>query len=418
MATALRTFLHAQRAAPTLSLAYADIGDEGCLEVAKFLSESAYLEHVDLTGNGITAVGAAHLAGALRLNRTCESLVLNFNSIGVAGEEGLSSLCRALSTNTALKHLDLRHNSISGGIAVQCIGDMLKSNTTLTHLELSWNPLQPAGGQILLDHVNKNTTLFDCQLSGCKISDETMKSIAKHLFRNRKAKKAEYQEGPYASRVESDVSNNVQKPEVGPWSDTTRELHVAKAGMLKPSLLSEPRTHDIMMRLEQWMSRPGLSEDSRRQAQELHEYVDKVQKQLIQDQKIATDLEEHVSLLSQGFRDREERYKHDINLAQEKLIDLGHEKDTLQSIFKRYAAELRLVREQHDQAFRERDEDNERHLNEEERCRAELSQIMAQKRALAERKQELEGRSKRMEVENQRLRTRSKEVRKNLLIFN
>merc|ERR1719158_1388526 len=162
MAPSFNTFLQAQITAPSLSLAYADIGDDGCLEVAKFVSESEHLQHLDLTGNCISAVGAAHLAGAVRLNKTLESLVLKFNKIGVDGEAGLASLCRALRGNTSLKHLDLRHNSISGGIAAQCVGEMLKSNTALTHLELAWNPLEPTGGQILLDHVNMNTTLVDC----------------------------------------------------------------------------------------------------------------------------------------------------------------------------------------------------------------------------------------------------------------
>merc|ERR1719316_871138 len=219
-----------------------------------------------------------------------------------------------------------------------------------------------------------------------------------------------------------DMTDKAMKPLVAAGSEISQaygpDLQVAQAGMLKPGLVSEPKTNDIMMRLLQWRCRPGLSEKSKQHAQQLYEYVDRVQKQLIQDQKIAMDLEEHISLLSQGFRDREERYRGDINLAQDKLTDLGQEKETLQSIFKRYAAELRLVREQHDQAFREREEDKERHQNEEERCRIELNQIMTEKRALVERLQELEDRSKRIEAENERLRARSKEVRKNLLILN
>merc|ERR1711939_512020 len=100
--------------------------------------------------------------------------------------------------------------------------------------------------------------------------------------------------------------------------------------------------------------------------------------------------------------DREERYRGDIQQAQDKLSDLAKEKEVLQSVFKRYATELKLVREQHDQVFREREEDKERYANEEERCRTELSQIMTQKRVLVERLQELEDRSKRIEAENER----------------
>merc|ERR1719161_2490742 len=101
-----------------------------------------------------------------------------------------------------------------------------------------------------------------------------------------------------------------------------------------------------MMRLLHWRCKPGLAEESKQNASQLYEYVDKVQRQLIQDQKIAMDLEEHICLLSQGFRDREERYRADIQQAQDKIQDFGKEKEVLQSVFKRYAGELKLIREQ------------------------------------------------------------------------
>merc|ERR1719171_2870571 len=105
-----------------------------------------------------------HLAKALKQNQTLTSLVLKHNRIGEDGEAGLASLCRAVQDSAHLRHLDLKRNGISGALAATCLGEMLHGNRHLTHLELSWNPIDPAGGQVLLQHLQRNTTLFDCQM--------------------------------------------------------------------------------------------------------------------------------------------------------------------------------------------------------------------------------------------------------------
>ena len=55
--------------------------------------------------------------------------------------------------NQTLRHLDLRHAGLQGAKAATVIGEMLRKNTHLSHLDLSWNPLDPAGGQVLYEQM-------------------------------------------------------------------------------------------------------------------------------------------------------------------------------------------------------------------------------------------------------------------------
>merc|ERR1712107_543655 len=91
---------------------------------------------------------------------------------------------------------------MGGAKAAEVIGEMLRCNAHMTHLELSWNALEPEGGQVLFQNIRVNTTLFDCQLTGCRIADETLLAIAELLHRNRKAKGADLQAGPYQACVD------------------------------------------------------------------------------------------------------------------------------------------------------------------------------------------------------------------------
>lgn len=196
------TFLKAQETSPTLVLNHAKMGDDGAREVAHFVAPNTHLVRLDLSGNEITSTGAKHLAGAVKQSVTLESLVLKHNRIGEAGEIGLAALCRAAVACSSLRHLDLRHNSLTGALAATCLGEMLSGNEHLTHLELSWNPLDPAGGQVLLEHLRRNTTLFDCQLSGCNIPQETLLHIAELLLRNRRANGADLAAGPFMATID------------------------------------------------------------------------------------------------------------------------------------------------------------------------------------------------------------------------
>lgn len=75
--------LGANSALEFLSLDFNAFGDDGveALSLALASSQTKLLE-LHLFGNQVSHVGAAHLAGALRVNVTLKSLILSFNRIG------------------------------------------------------------------------------------------------------------------------------------------------------------------------------------------------------------------------------------------------------------------------------------------------------------------------------------------------
>ena len=101
----------------TLILDFNAFGDAGVASLARFLTTSSSrrskrggsLTELHLFGNRVSCVGAQHLAAALRVNATLQSLVLSFNQIG---DEGVVALAQALTINTTLTKMWFPSNAI------------------------------------------------------------------------------------------------------------------------------------------------------------------------------------------------------------------------------------------------------------------------------------------------------------------
>jgi len=414
----LGNYLRAQETSPTLSIAYAGIGDEGALEIAHFLVQSKHLRRLDLRGNGITSTGALHLAKAVKQNHTLESLVLKHNKIGEEGEAGLAAICRALCGNETLRHLDLRHNTLTGSTAATHLGEMLKANTHLSHLEISWNALEPEGGQVLMDHISMNTTLFDCQLTSCGIAQETLLGIAQLLLRNRKAKAADLQAGPYEAHVARQGLPFNAEPPVDRGITDMKQEQIASP-LLDPQnlVVCDDRTNEFMMRLLKWQQSPGRSANDMAHCQELYEYLAVAQRQAAEDREVAQNADEHLSLLGESFRDRELRYRRDIAAAQDKLLDYANERQGLMGIFTRYTEELNLLREQNVQVHQELESDQRRYEAEEARAQGDLQLVTAERKELTKRLEHLEEQRDWLEKETNRLNGRSMRLREGIVLL-
>lgn len=416
------TFLRAQEDSPSLVLAHSGIGDEGALEVAHFLAESRCLVHLDLSGCSIGAVGVKHLAKAMKVNQTLKSLVLQHNRIGEEGEAGLVTLCRALHGNRILRHLDLRYNNLSGALAGSCLGELLKANEHLTHLELSWNPLDPAGGQSLLDSLQMNTTLFDCQLTSCRLGKDTLVRIAELLLRNRKAKGADLQAGPYMalsanarcdSRNSGGRSSTVAACGSVAGAFDKGVLHGDDGAGAGKVVVTAGRSGELMDMLAAWrVSRreQGLPCDTA-QVQEFIDFLDGAQRELDEVKEATEQQKEHTRLLLEGFQDRELRYRKDIAAAQDRLVDHEKEMVELRAVHRRHADELALEREADEQAQREMVEAHRRSEAEEMRLKSDLIVVGNEQRELTEHLGYLEEKRARMEEEHSLLRSKVDRVR-------
>ncbi|CAF1412216.1 unnamed protein product [Adineta ricciae] len=142
------------------------------------------LTTLNLSNSSIVAMGAQHIAAALKTDKTITSLNLNFNDLGKCGleyianamrinetiitlnlrhnfiqDEGIQHLIRALKTNKKIKHLDLEWNKISH-VGSQYLADMLTNNTTLITLNLRYNPIKDLGAQYLAYALRNNQMIF------------------------------------------------------------------------------------------------------------------------------------------------------------------------------------------------------------------------------------------------------------------
>lgn len=402
-------FLNAQETSPTLTLTYAGVGDDGMLEISHFVARNTHIVRLDLTGNDISSPGVSHLSKAMKENQTLESLVLKHNRLGQEGATGLEKLCRTLYENKILRHLDLRHCGLSGETTATIIGQLLRNNTTLTHLELSWNPIDLEGGQVLLEAMRYNTTLFDCQLTGCRIADETLLGIAQLLHRNRKAKGADMQAGPYRALIDpADTRGNVLEGDGVeiPYSALERPRHPSSS-----MHVSETATYEFMSRLLKYQSAKNVSPKDSTLALELYHHLDKGHKELEMNRDVVEKMHKHLKAVGEGFRDRELRYRRNIAAGQQKLMEEKREVLELRGIMSRHSEELEFGRDMLAQNLSDVETERRAFEYDEAQFRSTISRTLSEQKELRSRLADLEERLRLAEKENAEMRSRTVRLR-------
>jgi Ran GTPase-activating protein (RanGAP) involved in mRNA processing and transport len=127
------------------------VGDAGASRISQLLSDEKTvpaLQTMYLAGNCIGEDGVAHLADALRVNRTVKSLWLKRNPVHVDGVRHLASL---LEENQTLEALDLVNTGLLDE-GVKVLFSSLRRNTTLRTLYLDANGITPAGAHHIADY--------------------------------------------------------------------------------------------------------------------------------------------------------------------------------------------------------------------------------------------------------------------------
>ena len=110
-------------------------------------------------------------------------LDLSGNSIQ-DGEDGLSHLCQALTTNTSLVELNLSNCKLHKACG-PALRHMLETNKTLTALNLSWNPrISDHNVAGIAEGLRSNHSLKSLNLRRCRIHDTGMNSLADCLMVN------------------------------------------------------------------------------------------------------------------------------------------------------------------------------------------------------------------------------------------
>jgi Ran GTPase-activating protein (RanGAP) involved in mRNA processing and transport len=119
-----------------LRLPYNSIIGEGVNRLFDFLQTNQTIRKLDLEGNDINDRDIEHLAEVLKLNNTLTHLNLKSNGmINKPGNNAITALANALTTNTSLIHLDIRDNNITR------LPSELSQNRTLRQFLYTDNPI-------------------------------------------------------------------------------------------------------------------------------------------------------------------------------------------------------------------------------------------------------------------------------------
>jgi len=135
------------------------------------------LQEVMLSGKNIGDDGLTWLADALSSNSCVESLHLSKNDIG---PEGVEALADCLYQNLHIEHIDLKSNRIGNQGAV-ALARCLQRNHSVTSLDLQDNGIDGEGAASLLYFISKNTTLHSIDLRGNEIPRSTLSEIDRAL---------------------------------------------------------------------------------------------------------------------------------------------------------------------------------------------------------------------------------------------
>ena len=135
------------------------------------------LQEVMLSGKNIGDDGLTWLADALSSNSCVESLHLSKNDIG---PEGVEALADCLYQNLHLEQIDLSKNRIGNQGAV-ALARCLQRNHSVTSLDLQDNGIDGEGAASLLYFISKNTTLHSIDLRGNEIPRSTLSEIDRAL---------------------------------------------------------------------------------------------------------------------------------------------------------------------------------------------------------------------------------------------
>ncbi|XP_064391116.1 NLR family CARD domain-containing protein 3-like [Halichondria panicea] len=155
----------------TLSLSNCSIDDQGCKFLARGLCKCPN------SNNDIPTAGI-HIAEIIENTSSISKLNLSYNAIG---NNGLCTLCEALSTNTSLKTLNLANCSLTisddNGAALY---QLLNTNNSLEYLDLSGNTVTSC--RHIAAGLAVNKTLRRLHLDDCELTDQSIEELSTGLI--------------------------------------------------------------------------------------------------------------------------------------------------------------------------------------------------------------------------------------------
>ena len=147
---------------------------------------SGTLETISFRGSPLGANGATILAPALAACASLHTIGLGSTRIGDAGLRTVAQAVLQPPAASAIKHLDVSHNTI-GDDGVRALVTVLKAaGVTLAALDLSWNAIGTRGGRYLAEALKDSTvgSLAELRVSWNGLGDRGARALGDSLGSN------------------------------------------------------------------------------------------------------------------------------------------------------------------------------------------------------------------------------------------
>jgi len=160
------------------------IGDQGMILLAQSLAQAHNLKELDVSLNEIGPNGFRHLCDVLPATNI-ETLVCNKNFLG---DEILQVFAMVISGETGTGATKLRRFDFSScklnDSGLFFLINALQSNKLISQIKLADNFFSESVEALMLEKLNKNTTLIDIGLLGNRFSHSCIAKIKKIAQRN------------------------------------------------------------------------------------------------------------------------------------------------------------------------------------------------------------------------------------------
>ena len=167
-------------------------GEDGLSHLCQALTSNTSIEELNLSNCKLHKACDPALRHMLETNNTLTALNLSFNPS--ISDDNVSGTAEGLRSNHSLKCLNLRLCRIRD-TEMNSLADCLMVNDSLEELDLRANTISPEAARGFSDMLKQNSTLKKLNVSYCKLTDAAVKSLASALEVN-------------SSLQELDLSNN------------------------------------------------------------------------------------------------------------------------------------------------------------------------------------------------------------------
>lgn len=314
-----------------LHLEYNELMVQGSKWIAKGLKENDTLEVLNIKGNIIGDDGSVLLAEALVGNKTLKELDISLNEIG---PEGFQAICEVLHTTkievftsnknflgdemlalfanvlanednpSSLKKFDFSSCRLNDTGLLYLI-NALQTNKQVSHMKLVDNFFSEDIEAILLQTLNKNTSLTDIQLQRNRLSHSCLSKIKKITSRNQRM-------------IEEDEPNKL-KAEIYRLRYEHQKLEEAKQELKKQREEIE-KVKGYKDELMEQMHFHRQSEQRKRE--QLSKYID-------EQKAIIAEKEKEISAKNKAIQEMEDKYNSQITVLRKEYRDEMDKKEKL-----------------------------------------------------------------------------------------